>query len=258
MYEGPDAVADAWKRLETYFGDLLPQDVTRNVCRKYIADRHAAGAGDGTIHLELGYLRAALGFAKRQVHLVEVPYVPLPRKPAPRNHFLTKEDVRSLLTSCSSSHLRLFVILAVATGARAGALLDLTWDRVDLERRRLVLQDPDRPQTSKGRATVPINNMALEALRTAHYGALTPYVIEWGGHKVGSVKKGIAAASRRAGVDCSPHVLRHTAAVWMAEAGIPMEEIAQFLGHSDVATTRRVYARYSPDFLQRAAGALEL
>jgi len=56
----------------------------------------------------------------------------------------------------------------------------------------------------------------------------------------------------------SPHVFRHSAAVWMAEGGVPMEEIAQFLGHSDVEITRKVYARYSPDYLQKAAKALEL
>jgi len=32
--------------------------------------------------------------------------------------------------------------------------------------------------------------------------------------------------------DVSPHVLRHTAAVHTAEAGISMDEIAQYLGHS--------------------------
>jgi len=43
----------------------------------------------------------------------------------------------------------------------------------------------------------------------------------------------------------------------MAEAGIPMEDIAQYLGHDDVTVTRRVYARFSPDYLRRAASVLE-
>jgi integrase len=44
----------------------------------------------------------------------------------------------------------------------------------------------------------------------------------------------------------------------MAEAGIGMAEIAQFLGHSDSRTTERVYARFSPDYLRKAAEALEI
>lgn len=55
----------------------------------------------------------------------------------------------------------------------------------------------------------------------------------------------------------SPQFLRHTAAVWMAEAKPPMAEIAQYLGHEDDRITQRVYARYSPDYLRQAAAALE-
>ena len=58
-------------------------------------------------------------------------------------------------------------------------------------------------------------------------------------------------------LEVGPHTLRHTAAVWMAEDRIPMTEIAQFLAHSDPSITYRVYARYSPDFLRKAAAALE-
>ncbi|WP_407696212.1 tyrosine-type recombinase/integrase [Sphingobium sufflavum] len=52
------------------------------------------------------------------------------------------------------------------------------------------------------------------------------------------------------------HLLRHTAAIWMAEARTPMSEIASFLGHRDTTITARVYARYSPDYLAGAAQAL--
>jgi integrase len=47
-------------------------------------------------------------------------------------------------------------------------------------------------------------------------------------------------------------------AVWMAEAGTPMSEIAQYLGHRTTAITERVYARYSPEYLKGAAKALEV
>jgi integrase len=63
------------------------------------------------------------------------------------------------------------------------------------------------------------------------------------------------AAAKLEGV--SQHVLRHSAAVHMAEAGVPMSEIAQFLGHSSTSVTERVYARYSPDHLRRAAAVVD-
>jgi integrase len=122
------------------------------------------------------------------------------------------------------------------------------------------LRDPLRPANRKGRAAVPIAEWVRPALDEAHRGALSDHVIEWGAQRVSSIKKGFTGAVRRAGLgpDVTPHVLRHTAAVWMAEDGVPMDEIAQYLGHTDSRTTYRVYARFSPDHLRRASKALEL
>jgi integrase len=53
-------------------------------------------------------------------------------------------------------------------------------------------------------------------------------------------------------------LLRHSAAVHMAEDRRSMEEIRQFLGHSDINVTRKIYARFSPDYLKEAAEALEI
>ena len=56
----------------------------------------------------------------------------------------------------------------------------------------------------------------------------------------------------------TPLVLRLAAAVWMAECRIPMNEISQYLGHTNTKITESVYARYSPDFLRHAAAALNV
>ena len=71
-----------------------------------------------------------------------------------------------------------------------------------------------------------------------------------------NIKTGFAAAATRAGLSAvTPHVLRHTAATWMAIAGVPLQEIARFLGNS-LAMVEKVYAKHSPDYLRRAADAL--
>jgi integrase len=249
---------DAWKRLEPTFGALLPAHVNKALCRSYLADRRRAGASDGTIHVELGYLRAAMRHGKREGFISTEPVVVLPRKPPPREHHLTRDEVKRLIEAAYLPHVRLFIILAISTAGRASAILDLTWSRINFDRRTIALRDPERSETAKGRATVPINDMALEALTAARRGAVGAFVIEWGGKRVGSVKKAIASAARLAGVIATPHVLRHTAAVFMAENRVPMAEIAQFLGHRDSRTTERVYARFSPDYLRGAADALEI
>lgn len=248
---------DAWKRLAPYFGELLPSFITKDTCRNYEKARKRDGVSNGTIHLELGYVRSALLHAEGENWITKAPTIRLPTKPPPREHHLTKEEAARFLEAARMPHIRLFIIVALSTAGRAQSILDLTWDRVYFDRRRIDLRDPTRHATPKGRAMVPMNDMAFNALAEAKKAALTPFVIEWSGQQVRSVKKGIAAAAERSGLEVSPHVLRHTAAVWMAEAGVPMPEIAQYLGHTDMKTTYRVYARFSPDYLQKAAKALE-
>ena len=42
-----------------------------------------------------------------------------------------------------------------------------------------------------------------------------------------------------------PHSMRHTTAVHMLEAGVPLVVVKQFLGHAHISTTE-IYARLSP------------
>ena len=92
---------------------------------------------------------------------------------------------------------------------------------------------------------------------------MTPFVIEYDGKRVLKIRKGFTRAVVRAGLPTTgpdkvtPHTLRHSAAVWMAEARTPMAEIGKYLGHCDERTAYRVYIHFSPDFLRKAATALE-
>ncbi len=58
--------------------------------------------------------------------------------------------------------------------------------------------------------------------------------------------------------DVTPHFSRHTAAVWMADGGVPKLQISQFLSHTNTKITESGYARSSPDFLRHAAVDLNI
>lgn len=258
------SMAFEWTFLGPVFGHLEPKHITVDLCREYVRKRRKLGkrgeagqeTADGTIWTEMGHLRTVLVWAADKRLIEHAPKIERPSKPKPKERYLTRDEAAALVEAASAPHVRLAIILALTTAARIGAVLDLTWDRVDFARAQIRLSLPDAT-TRKGRATVPINANLMAALKEAHAGALTDHVIEWNGKRMASIKTGFNAAVSAAGLeDVTPHVLRHTAAVWMAEDGVDMEEIAQYLGHDDSRITRRVYARFSPAHLQKAAASL--
>lgn len=256
-----DRIEHAWKALKPTFGHLRPDQVTREKCREYAIGRRAVTFGrrkrstqDGTIIKELGVLRAGLQWQDKRTPAT----FEFPAAPAPQERHLTRAEYKKLLAAAEASpHVYMFIVLALNTAGRAEALLELTWDRADPEGNEIDLRKGTGRR--KGRARVPINAPLREALRSAKKAALTDYVIEYGEKPVGSIKKGFQNACARAKLKgvVTPHVLRHTAAVWMAEKGVPMAEIAQFLGHTNSRITEKVYARFTPGYLARAAKALE-
>lgn len=248
-----------WKALKERFGTRNGEGITKNDCKAHIDDRRRNGISDGTIHTELGHLRTVLVWAENNKLIGKAPQIERPSKPDPKDRHLTRDEAQRILAGAKTPHLKTAIHLMLGTAARITAILELTWDRVDFDRQLIYLRDPTDKAKRKGRAIVPINSSLLTALREAKAGSLTEYVVEWAGQPVKSLKRGIATAASVAKVgDVSAHVFRHTAAVWMAEAGVPMEEISQYLGHSNADITRRVYARYSPDHLRRAAETLNL
>jgi integrase len=224
----------------------------------YARQRRAEGRGDGTIRRELTTLRAALRWAQGERLITAAPAVRMPPKPAPRDRWLTREEADKLLAGCVAHHIRLFVMIALHTAARRNAILELQWSQVDPAARLIHFNPPGRRQTSKRRVVVPINDTLLPALIEAQEAAQTRFVIEHGRQRVGSIKKAFARSVKRAGLDdVSPHVLRHTAATWMALAGIDMRKISLYLGHGSVKTTEEVYAHFHPDYLRDAARSLD-
>jgi integrase len=248
-----------WKALAPHFGNKAPEDITVQHCRDYAVFRAKQGRKQSTFVSELKYLRLALRWAVKHKYLDEAPFIEVPSDPPPRDRHLTKAEFSKLVAAANSPHIRLAIILLLTTAARVEAILQLTWDRVDFDRRKIILKDPLASMMQKGRAVVPINDLLYAELKSAQINRSCDHVIEWRGESLTSIKRGFKRAVERANLnDVSPHVLRHTAAVWMIEAGVPMDEVSQFLGHESINITRKVYARFSPEYLASAAAALDI
>jgi integrase len=245
---------EAWVAAKPYWADMRPEIVDADVSAEYGLWRNRA---TNTIRNELSLIRTALRWATDQKLISNAPKIIVPAMPDSNVEHLTKPEFRQFIKGCVSPHVRLFAMLAVASGARSNALFQCKWDQLSVDLNQLNLMPVDIERVSnKGRSIVALNDQIMTALHEAAKESTCEYIIEYYGKPIKKIRKGIAAASKRTGIHVTPHMFRHSAAVWMAEDRIPMSEIAAFLGHKDSRITERVYARYSPDFLRKASESL--
>lgn len=237
------------KQICKHLGHLEPNQINREICKEYVRKRLDQGVGNTTIKNELVALRAAIRYFYPKTDAIF--YIP-PANP-PRDRYLTRDEFNTLISSIQTHHIKLFTLIALYTAGRSQAILELEWDRVDFDRKLINLSTGDHG--NKGRAVIPISDKLLPALEEAYKFRTCNFVISYNDKPIQSIRWGFMRNAKKAGLDISPHVLRHTAAVWMAEGGAPMSEISQFLGHKNSNITERVYARYSPDYL-RSTGNL--
>lgn len=268
----PESLASgdaSWVNLKKLFGGLTPRQITQEHVDDYEAQRLCGQIGrkavSSTTRRELGALLAAIRFCTvghaRSVHPDDVPRIKLPLQGAPRDRWLKEEEVERFFAAMRaqreghriSRHER-FAAIALATGARHSAIVQLTWDRVDFDARSIDFRDPKLRETRKKRAVVPISD-ELQALLVQAFAERTGnFVLD----HPGEVKSSITRAAARAGLTgITPNVFRHTAASHLARGGTPLWIVAKLLGNS-VRMVDRVYAKWAPDDLRVAANKIKL
>lgn len=266
-----------WQHLEPHFARLQPADLAapfvvdgeqRTRCHAYAKERQKQGARRNTIWTELQRLRAAMNWASREAKLIATPpHVWVPKAGKSRDVSLSSAQVQAVLDACVEPHMRLIFLIAACTGARKSAILELRWEQVDLQnatidfRREAIARDEaddDILDSShiKGRGYVDIAPLLLIALAEQKELAESPFVIEWRGRRVQDCKKGVRVVLARAGLlarGVGLHAFRHTLATIAAGQGIDMRQIQKMLGHDDIRTTERIYAKHQRGYTAAVA-----
>ncbi len=155
------------------------------------------------------------------------------------------------------------VMTLLHTGVRVGELCALTTEDLILHPRsgKLVIR---RGKGMKYRE-VPLNAPAREALATwlKHRAGLVGddvvalFITKYReGIQPGAVQYLLREIAKDAGVEITPHTLRHAFAKSLIDAGVNIEQVATLLGHTSLETTR-IYTTPTEQDLVRAVERLE-
>jgi integrase len=228
-------------------GRLQIKDVAFQI-QAYIDGR---GKSAGTINRELGVLQSALRYAFKRGVIDYLPAIQKLPSPPPRSKFLDDKSIKKLLDDIKDDELLRFVKIALMTGQRKQAILNLTWEQVDFNTGLIDFNEPTAPlaHRMKGRGVVPMSS-ALKAF-------LSGFKRDSGRvFGIRNIDRQWAGIREKFGI--TPHILRHTVATQLARKSVPMTQIAKILGHRNTVITERVYAKFSPEFCRDAVKHLSV
>lgn len=238
-------------------------------------DRRASG---GMSRASLVKVRSVLGQAldwsmrrglvgSNVARVVELPAV---ARRTPPGRALTVEQAKALVRAADGDRLHALWLVMLMLGLRPGEATGLSWDDVDLKagvvhvRRSLkfgeggTLHVDEQLKTSKSRRSLdapPALIVALKAHRKRQIAERLDAPLAWQNHddlvfttNVGSpinpsnLRRSFAKLTTSAGLGVwHPHELRHSAASIMSAAGLPLERVADVLGHDGTRMTALVY-----------------
>ena len=240
-------------------GSMKAQDVARGDIARF---HHTMRATPGAANRVLALLSKMFNLAERwglrpdhTIHAATSSGMPSRKWSASYPAMSLRDSVGFLLQAEQAGAERPSVIATVRlltfTGARAGEILGLRWEHVDLVSGCLRL-----PTSKTGRKVIHLNGPSLAVLSDlAQRRTGNPWVVE--GAKPGcplvNIRKPWHRIREAAGLpDVRLHDLRHSFASVAVAGGLSLPVIGALLGHSQPATTAR-YAHLAADPLRAAA-----
>lgn len=169
--------------------------------------------------------------------------------------WITVEQAQALVSNISQDWMRDIVRFALATGCRAGEILALDWNDVDLDKKRAWII-ASNAKSGHGRA-VPLNQdaMAVLSAKANRQGR----VFTRNGHVLAQVDAPMFnRALAKSGIEKFRfHDLRHTWASWHAQKGTPLMVLKELGGWRDLAMVMK-YAHMAESHLTGYADNVNL
>ncbi len=221
-----------------------------------------------TVNMEATIIHKLVKFCIDQEWLPQSAIWSLPRLPVKEKpiKYLSRDQVHHLLEVAEKhgTEIHAYIAIAAHTGFRNSSIVGMTWGHIDPNAGRI-----SAPAKGGKLITVKLSSALAEILKD--YGEDTLEKLskthrnEWlfpapsgTGHVV-DLRKSFEKVAKAAKLDwVTPHVLRHTFGSLLAQEGVPIQQIANLMGHSDVRVTMKHYAALLPSNLDTAIDKLNL
>lgn len=215
-----------------------------------------------TVNYELQVLRTFFHWCiKRNVLFVNpgstIERYRVPKRALPK--FATVEELKQLFAACDDDERRLFMTILMS-GMRRGEVETLSWSDVNFELGVVFIQEhPEldwKPKTDE--RLIPMSDslrkiLLMQYAERRDNGLVFPNAE---GQRDTHILEKLKRICRKAGLrPINVHALRHSFGAHLRMAGVSLADIADLLGHRDLATTS-IYAKVHQEHLRGAVSKL--
>ncbi|HJD19507.1 MAG TPA: site-specific integrase [Candidatus Avelusimicrobium excrementipullorum] len=242
----------AVEKLQSTLSIRYVQDITPRALEQLKLTLKSQDYKPVSINSYLTLLKGMLYYAERENILPPLPWKSVKKLRAPKGRveFHSPQEIAAILALHTSISWKLVVLLGVRAGLRAAEINSLKWQDVDLSRRQIYIA----PSKTERFRLVPISQDLYNMLQSVKVRQADEYVIgDWHYNTVRSLCSTYRSTTKKLGLHCHLHKLRHTFASHLAQAGVDLYRISKLLGHSSIQMTE-IYAHLSPSDMP---GAIE-
>lgn len=263
-------------------GDVVLTEVSTAMIKKLISDFQAAGYSHASTIKLYNILNGLFTMAYMDDSIADNPMGKVKTPQRRKDEVIadeidkayTEDEISAIFDYASQEPLKwnVYIHLAYETAARRGELCGLKWADIDFDSGSIAIQRNlqytahkgiyiANPKNGKPR-TVYIGKESIELLKQLREAQASECISQWVFTQDGiadpmfpqSPTRFFAKFGERHGIkDFHPHKLRHSFASVAITNGADVASVSEALGHSDKATTLKMYTHASEESIKRAA-----
>lgn len=262
----------AIKRAEQEFGEVRICDITPMDITDLLAQLGKLGYSLQTVKVQRIVLKLVFKYAQSKGIVNNNPAVisELPSKLPKQVRQLPDDDVIDIVMKSSHLTFGVFPLFLLLTGCRRGEALALKWRDIDFDRKTIdinkkIVYSSNQPilehhtKTSAGMRKIILLD-AIEAKLRELKGNASPddYIFGADGQPLTNTQFRIRWNKyiKEAGIDITPHQLRHAYATILYDAKIDEKAAQSFMGHSTIEITHNIYTHIRQKKALQAQDAL--
>ena len=227
------------------------EDVEEDDVKAYLAEKMSHDAAPRSVALT----KAAITFMTNEIVGKSIK-IKTPKIPRSVPEVLSREEIKLLLDHAKSGKHKLIIELLYSSGLRLSELINLKLENLEMDKKHGWVR---RGKGGKDRMII-LSDKVIEHIRQFCGDRRTGYLISGRGEQLSSraVQKALDEIAKRAEITkkVHPHMMRHSFATHLLEAGTDIRKIQVLLGHADLSTTQ-IYTKVSNEELKKIRSPMD-